>query len=311
METVRAILSAHPSGISRAGILAWAKLRIDPDFDEARLDAELGALGSEVVERDGFLWLASSASAPAPLPASPASGPASWAPVSHDETASAPIPRWQPPETLWSGPEESDRSAEPAITGWRAPGGTSDAPGDAGPTGGDAGPIPGWRGSWPRIPPAVFLFLLMMGAAILVTNLIGGSLDGDASPSVPVGGSLGTVDDLSIGDCIALPQQDEFYDVTFTSCDSPHDAEIFFLGDYDGGADAYPDDGEFEAFADARCGPAFEDYTGSAYDDQDLLDFGWFTPTQEGWAQGDRMVNCYLLPADGSTATVSYRGANP
>jgi hypothetical protein len=57
METVRGILAAHHSGISKQGLLAWARLRIDTAMTEAQLDEELARLGDEVVDVDGFLYL--------------------------------------------------------------------------------------------------------------------------------------------------------------------------------------------------------------------------------------------------------------
>ena len=57
METVRGILAAHHSGISKPGLLAWARLRIDTAMTEAQLDEELARLGDEVVDLDGFLYL--------------------------------------------------------------------------------------------------------------------------------------------------------------------------------------------------------------------------------------------------------------
>ncbi len=57
METVRGILEAHRLGISKPGLLAWARLRIDTAMTDAQLDEELARLGDEVVDVDGFLYL--------------------------------------------------------------------------------------------------------------------------------------------------------------------------------------------------------------------------------------------------------------
>jgi hypothetical protein len=37
----------------------------------------------------------------------------------------------------------------------------------------------------------------------------------------------------------------------------------------------------------------------------------WFAPTESTWSAGDHTVLCYLVPADGSTTSASYRDANP
>jgi hypothetical protein len=96
METVRGILAAHHSGISKPGLLAWARLRIDLAMTEAQLDEELARLGDEVVDIDGFLYLRAyvdssrrptrpTSSAPALMSAQPASAPRAdrtWSPPS-------------------------------------------------------------------------------------------------------------------------------------------------------------------------------------------------------------------------------------
>jgi len=304
VESIRAILAAHPSGISRAGILAWAKLRIDPDFDEVRLDAELAELEPEIVERDGFLWLASSAGAPVST-----------------QPASSPAPSIEP--VTGAIRQGSGRLEEPpaegGIEGWTAPAGRpsgwSDGrptagPGDGASTEAGTGPIAGWTGSRPRMPPAVLVLLAVIAIAIVVTNLLGGSLADEGTAPSAVQGSLGPVEDLSVGDCIAIPGEAEFSEVRFVACDAPHDAEVFFMGDHEGDG-GFPDDTAFEAFVDERCLPAFETYTGSPFDGQSLLDLGWFTPTAESWTFGDRTIHCYLTPLDGSMTSMSYQGAKP
>ena len=87
--------------------------------------------------------------------------------------------------------------------------------------------------------------------------------------------------------CAALP------------CTEPHDGEVFFVEDHPG-AD-YPSDDEFGAFVDAECRPAFEAFTGSDFDDQDVLDTRLVRARPEGsWDDGDHEVMCYLTPVDGT-----------
>ena len=57
METIREILASHESGISRGGLLAWARLRGDPKMTDAQLDAALTELGDQVIDVQGFLYL--------------------------------------------------------------------------------------------------------------------------------------------------------------------------------------------------------------------------------------------------------------
>ncbi len=184
METVRGILAAHPSGISRAGILAWAQLRIDPDFDEARLDADLAALGAEVVGRDGFLWLSSSGSAPRPTPEpTPASMP--WEAPSAAESAAPDTP------VAWQQPASPSQVGADGIDGWRAPGGTAQTPPAAGSwttDGGTGAAVPGaseWTPPGRRARTGGWIFGLAVAAIIIVSNLVG-FLAGDQSSDTPV-----------------------------------------------------------------------------------------------------------------------------
>lgn len=295
METVRGILAAHPGGISRAGILAWAQLRIDPDFDGTRLDAELAALGSEIVERDGFLWLASAEGAPAPEPSLPRPAPTSRAGAApHADAGSAgEPPPWRPDEV--SAPPTGWPSLE--VTEWTAP---------------------PRRGLASGIGCGAKFLGLAIFAAVLVANLagvlVGFMTEERPEPTGPrptVAGSPGPVGDLTVGDCIAVPDESEFGEVVYVPCTQPHEAEVFLVSDHPGGPEGYPGSAGFGSWTDSVCLPAFAVYTGSAYDDQSLLEMGWFMPTEGGWDAGDRTVQCYLTRADGWPATVSYRGAEP
>jgi hypothetical protein len=118
--------------------------------------------------------------------------------------------------------------------------------------------------------------------------------------------------DLAVGDCIVVPEAAEFSELPVTGCDEAHTGEVFFVGDHPGGGDAaYPSDDEFFDWSVATCEPLFASYTGSAYADQEPLDYGWFTPTGDGWSAGDREVICYLYMADGSETSQSWKDARP
>lgn len=46
------------------------------------------------------------------------------------------------------------------------------------------------------------------------------------------------------------------------------------------------------------CVDAFDAYVGRPYDESDL-DFRWFGPSQESWAEGDRTIQCIAIRTDG------------
>jgi hypothetical protein len=125
----------------------------------------------------------------------------------------------------------------------------------------------------------------------------------------PTTGSVIPFDEIAVGDCLVLPVEDEFSELRRVPCDTPHGGEVFLVAAHPDGA--YPTDEAFGEFIATVCPSAFESWTGSAYEDQDVLDYSWFTPTEESWTDGYQTFDCYLALADGSLADRSYRDANP
>ena len=317
MDLIREILASHESGISRDGLLAWARLRGDPQMTDAKLEAALAELGDQVVDVQGFLYLREHAPASAlrgdDTPGSGPPAPGSWPPV-------AP-PAWP---TAPSTPQAG------AVPGWVAPDADVTVPGwtvDAG-----AGTPPpqldaeGWTaldGGWPAAPPssgkrtmvvatvvvAAFLVAAGIGAFLLRAADTGGEADATPALPTPTSGTVVGATTIGFGDCLILPAEGTFDEVRRLACTEPHDGEVFFFDVYP--ADVYPSDDEFRSYAEAQCLPAFAAFTGSAHDDQEVLDIGWFTPTAGSWENGDRDVACYLTPIDGSRTSQSYRGAKP
>jgi hypothetical protein len=185
--------------------------------------------------------------------------------------------------------------------------------------------MPGWRPPRRLATPSRLIMAIVVGVGIAVSLAVGeerSSVTPSATPGssagasadariTPDSGTVGPVDDIAVGDCIILPTEGEFSELRYLPCTSPHEAEVFFLGDQGGADDPFPDDAAFEAFVVAQCHPAFAAYTGRAYDAQTELDVGWFTPTEAGWVDGDRSVSCYLAPAGGAMTSVTYRDATP
>jgi hypothetical protein len=268
VETVRDILAAHRSGISKPGLMAWARLRVDPGMTDAQLDDELARLGDEVVDVQGFLYLRSYVE-----------------PSRRHAARTEEKPDWS--------------RLEPA-----------------GRTGCGIG------GVWRIVGVGVFLWWLL--------SFVGGFLEEgidlfpdatpvptatstaspSATPPIAPTPSIGEVvpwREIAVGDCIVLPGEDVFYDLRRVPCDTPHGGEIFAIIQHPGAA--LPDDEAFATFGDAACGPAFAAWTGTALEEQDVLEMWWFTPTSDSWATGDRTVQCYLYRADGADMDSSYGGS--
>jgi hypothetical protein len=280
METVRGILAAHHTGISKPGLLAWARLRIDTTMTDAQLDEELARLGDEVVDVDGFLYLRDYVD-PSRRPAR-AGAPAS---------ARAP----------------ERRLAEPSSAGdwtWSPP-----APSRIGRGG----------GTWKLLGLVAFLWWLLSfvgglvqdGAEMTPAPTATPTSSPTATPMPVPTPSIGDVvpwEAIAVGDCIVVPVEDTFGELRRVPCDTRHGGEVFALIDHPGPLSAYPDD-SFASFATERCAPELEAWT--APEDRDALDLAWFYPTWEGWVEGDRQVTCYLVQANGSNMYSSYRAAKP
>jgi hypothetical protein len=118
----------------------------------------------------------------------------------------------------------------------------------------------------------------------------------------------GQAADLKVGDCFILPPADqtEVDEVKHERCTDDHQAEVFFVGDYPGsGSDPFPNDDQLSAFIDQNCLAAFNAYTGEDYDTWEEMDFSAFTPTAEGWSDGDQEITCFLFRVD----LASFKGS--
>lgn len=300
MDLIREILASHESGISRDGLLAWARLRGDPKMTDDQLDAALAALGDEVVDVQGFLYLRPHApGGPAPAssaPAPSAGGP--WAPPGPGVPPAAGSDGWPPPDrAAWGVPPSAAAGETPAGQGaadqgaWLPP---AEQPASA-------------KRSMVIAAVAVGAFVaLAFGASFA---LRAGDEPGVPAVPTPTAGTVVGAGSLEIGNCLILPSEEQFDDVRTLACSEPHDAEVFFVGNHPDGD--FPSDEAFEAFVDEVCLPAFAAYTGSDFYQQEVLDVGWFTPTSGAWDRGDREIVCHLTPADGSRADRSWAGGNP
>ncbi len=102
---------------------------------------------------------------------------------------------------------------------------------------------------------------------------------------------------LAVGDCYDVADDlEEVGEVTARPCAEPHEYELMYIGSMSG--QAYPSDAQVGAWLEEHCLPAFDDYIGRAYE-ASRLDIAWFQPSESGWEQGDRSMQCAVYdPAD-------------
>jgi hypothetical protein len=115
--------------------------------------------------------------------------------------------------------------------------------------------------------------------------------------------------DLQVGDCFDNPGTEEIKDVQHHPCTEAHTGEVIFIGNMNGANESYPTDDAFVDYIGANCLPAFNSYTGMDYQTATEFDFGSYTPSKDGWGDGDREVACFLVRTDNGTMSKSYKAA--
>jgi len=118
------------------------------------------------------------------------------------------------------------------------------------------------------------------------------------------------VDDISVGDCLNIPEEDVFYEIDPIDCGEAHELEVFALIDLSTLSSEFsiaaPHPGD-EAVTDAAldaCYDEFEGYVGMPYEDS-VLYLDVFTPTFEGWSEvDDRIANCLIFEVNASETEI-------
>ena len=105
------------------------------------------------------------------------------------------------------------------------------------------------------------------------------------------------------GDCVQ--EVTDEYRETLVPCAEPHAQEVYAQFELTGG-DEYPGDDEVDELANAGCTERFDEFVGQAYADSPL-DFYYYTPIEESWLGGDRLVQCRIFDPQGDV-TGSLRG---
>lgn len=112
---------------------------------------------------------------------------------------------------------------------------------------------------------------------------------------------------IRLGDCLNDPGEGELDRVPVVPCEKPHSLEVFHEFTID--LEKFPDTVEaMDELAETSCINAFSSFVGVAYDDSEL-DFTVMQPTNESWADGDRIVQCLIGDPSGAMTTGSLKGS--
>lgn len=125
-----------------------------------------------------------------------------------------------------------------------------------------------------------------------------------------------TVDEIAVGDCLNIPEEDVFYEIDPIECSEAHELEVFAIVDLanepsdvtmdiDFSLSAvYPGDDAVTEAAFAACYDRFEGYVGTPYEES-VLYMDVFTPTFEGWTEvDDRIANCLVFEVDANAEAI-------
>lgn len=166
---------------------------------------------------------------------------------------------------------------------------------------------------WASQPPQPNMFLglvrrfgwLIMVVIVAVVGYWFSAGRGD-SGQITRSGNL-AVSDLRAGDCFDLQDGNasEVVEVKAKVCTAPHQYEMMFIGDMQDGG--YPDDAAIIDYTEANCDPAFAAYVGR---DRDASRYDWvyLSPTESGWKDGDRAMQCALFDPVNEKLTGSLLG---
>lgn len=123
------------------------------------------------------------------------------------------------------------------------------------------------------------------------------------------------VEDLAIGDCFTVGDEEEINDVPVVDCAEEHDSELFARVTITGFGGIYPnDDAIFEWLFD-ECLDEFPGYVGEPYESSNYW-IDMFIPTEASWGDGDRIGLCTAIVVDDdlnvqtSTGSAVRTGAN-
>ncbi|WP_028647515.1 septum formation family protein [Nocardiopsis sp. CNT312] len=180
-----------------------------------------------------------------------------------------------------------------------------------------------------RSVPGRFILLPVAAAAAAATAgcgplpLLPPALSGDGSTVVPAAesgpatepepvetpGPRGAEDvnvfSIGVGDCLDAytGEGDEgISDVPLIDCSEPHDYEVYYSGDLEGGE--YPGQERVNELADEMCLGQFESFVGLPYLESQLNYTSLF-PTEDGWTRAyDREVLCLVYDSGKATGTL-------
>ena len=147
--------------------------------------------------------------------------------------------------------------------------------------------------------------VVILAGSVTVTNPFESSDSSEATVQTTIAVAGGNDYGLVVGECIDDDELEHYFagaDYSTTSCDRPHDSEVYFIHEYLTGP--YPgEEPVSEELADV-CGGEFEVYVGRDYESSSLVIYRLW-PGPELWDSGGRTGECLLYHSELSRLTGS------
>jgi hypothetical protein len=119
----------------------------------------------------------------------------------------------------------------------------------------------------------------------------------------------GGAGDLKVGECFDVPAIGQTVEeVQHHPCTDAHSAEVVFVGKFTAAEGvAYPALDVLDEDVASLCVPAFDTYTGLAFQTDPDWTMGYFYPLSEDWDKGDRDLVCYATRIDEAVTSSSIK----
>lgn len=112
---------------------------------------------------------------------------------------------------------------------------------------------------------------------------------------------------IEVSSCYTYVETDRSFGFKPIDCDRPHDAEYYAVVDVrNQGREQFPGEQYLYELGDSYCYHEFSAYVGQNWEFGVTPDYEILVPIEEGWADGDRLVQCLLVEPQGGTLSRSY-----
>jgi hypothetical protein len=142
---------------------------------------------------------------------------------------------------------------------------------------------------------SILLSLAVIALFVMAAVFVAGLLDS----SEPAGS-------LEAGDCLRAPDADQVVQVDTVDCAQPHELEV--IGRVPLSGTTYPGDEAAVREARRACEELVEDYVGTPFEES-VWFVNTFTPTAEGWEQGDQEATCLVFQFDPELTYLTVEGS--